>query len=277
MSEFSGLFTPGELITEDPSWMRGHGTYVGADKLTYASVAGRLERVNRLLRVRPLHGRYDPQIGDHIVGRVTEVGNRKWKVELGAAQDAVLQLGSVNLPGGVLRRKSDDDELNMRDFLKEGDLLNAEVQMLYSDGGCALHTRSLRYGKLRNGMLCRVPAQLVLQQLSQSHLLEGGVEVIMGANGYVWLRQAAAPARTVAVNRLEQESDAKQIYRDANDDVPLAVRQTIARYANCVHALADCGLKVYGERLQQVYEASLAHADAADLLRDDVKRAICGV
>ena len=80
-----------------------------------------------------------------------EVGNKRWKVDIGANQEAVLMLGSVNLPGGVLRRKSETDELQMRKFLKEGDLLNAEVQSLYADGSASLHTRSLRYGKLRNG------------------------------------------------------------------------------------------------------------------------------
>lgn len=276
------VFTPGELVTEDPSWMRGHGTYVGKNKLTYASVAGKLERVNRLLSVRALHGKYNPQIGDHVVGRVSEVGNRKWKIELGSAQDAVLQLGSVNLPGGILRRKSDDDELNMREFLKEGDLLNAEVQMLYQDGGCALHTRSLRYGKLRNGMLCHVPPSLVLHEVTQSHELEGHVEAIIGTNGYIWLRQASktqaaanSGANPTSLNRLEMESDPTQIYKDKNDEIPLGVRQTISRYANCVQALADCKQMIFGQKLQRVYEASLVYADAADLLKMDVKQAIC--
>jgi exosome complex component RRP4 len=34
--------------------------------------------------------------------------------------DAVLQLSSVNLPGGELRRRSAEDELSMRKYLQEG-------------------------------------------------------------------------------------------------------------------------------------------------------------
>ena len=57
-------------------------------------------------------------------------------------------LSSINLPGGVQRRKLESDELQMRTFFQEGDLLVAEVQMLMSEGTMSLHTRSLKYGKV---------------------------------------------------------------------------------------------------------------------------------
>jgi hypothetical protein len=37
----------------------------------------------------------------------------------------------------------------MRSFFEEGDLLVAEVQAFFSDGAMSLHTRSLKYGKVR--------------------------------------------------------------------------------------------------------------------------------
>lgn len=47
----------------------------------------------------------------------------------------------------------------MRTFFEEGDLLVAEVQAFFSDGAMSLHTRSLRYGKVRQTVcpffLCR--------------------------------------------------------------------------------------------------------------------------
>ena len=41
----------------------------------------------------------------------------------------------------------------MRTFFEEGDLLVAEVQAFFADGAMSLHTRSLRYGKVRCGGL----------------------------------------------------------------------------------------------------------------------------
>lgn len=49
----------------------------------------------------------------------------------------------------VQRRKLESDELQMRTFFQEGDLLVAEVQAFFADGAMSLHTRSLKYGKVR--------------------------------------------------------------------------------------------------------------------------------
>lgn len=38
----------------------------------------------------------------------------------------------------------------MRSFFEEGDLLVAEVQAFFADGAMSLHTRSLKYGKVRS-------------------------------------------------------------------------------------------------------------------------------
>lgn len=50
------------------------------------------------------------------------------------------------------RRKLESDELQMRTFFEEGDLLVAEVQSFMADGSMSLHTRSLRYGKVSNSL-----------------------------------------------------------------------------------------------------------------------------
>lgn len=275
--EKTGIVTPGEFITDDPIWMRGHGTY-GDENATYSAVAGSVQRVNKLISVQPFHGRYIPMIGDHVVGRIIEVGNRRWRVDIGASRDATLQLGAVNLPGGILRRKSEDDELQMRDFLKEGDLLNAEVQQTYADGSAGLHTRSLRFGKLRNGVFVKVPASLVIRLRQQIYQLEDGVEIIMGINGYLWLRKSngqTPAAADVSLNRLEQETKSEEIYRDTNEDISPSVRKAISRYANCINAMIAMNVAVSEERLRVVYDRSLAYA-ANELLEVSVREHIVG-
>lgn len=67
-----------------------------------ASVAGVKEVVNKLISVRPLKSRYNGEIGDVVVGRITEVQHKRWKVETNSRLDSVLLLSSVNLPGGEL-------------------------------------------------------------------------------------------------------------------------------------------------------------------------------
>lgn len=80
---------------------RGHGTYTQDEKLV-ASLCGVVERVNKLITVRPLKARYTPEVGDVVVGRITEVSTNRWRVDVNARSDAHLFLSSVDLPGGVL-------------------------------------------------------------------------------------------------------------------------------------------------------------------------------
>uniref|UniRef100_A0A8H7TPR3 Exosome complex component N-terminal domain-containing protein n=1 Tax=Bionectria ochroleuca TaxID=29856 RepID=A0A8H7TPR3_BIOOC len=151
------ILTPGTIITSNPQWMRGHGTYVLPNSTSItSSLAGTLTKTNKLLSVRPLRARYTPEIGDLVVGRIVEVQAKRWRVDVAASQLAVLQISAINLPGGILRKRTETDELQIRSFFAEGDLVVAEIQQLHQDGAASLHTRSLKYGKLRNGVFVSV-------------------------------------------------------------------------------------------------------------------------
>jgi len=59
------------------------------------------QRVNKLVSVRPLASRYVAELGDVVVGRVTDVAGKRWRVDISAQQQSILQLSAVNLPGGI--------------------------------------------------------------------------------------------------------------------------------------------------------------------------------
>ena len=68
-SKKAAIVTPGEHITNDPQWMRGHGTYIPNESTTIIStVAGTLHKTNKLLSVQALRARYQPEIGDLVIG-----------------------------------------------------------------------------------------------------------------------------------------------------------------------------------------------------------------
>ena len=46
--------------------------------------------------------RYHGEVGDVLIGRILEVGQRRWKVQTNTKLDSILMLSSVNLPGGEL-------------------------------------------------------------------------------------------------------------------------------------------------------------------------------
>ena len=102
---------------------RGHGTFLKKDGQICAAVNGYVERLNRLVCVQPVKTRYQGNVGDVVVGRILEVSSKRWKVDINAGQDAVLALSAINLPGGLQRRKCEEDELQMRKFYREGDVI----------------------------------------------------------------------------------------------------------------------------------------------------------
>ncbi|KAI9860429.1 MAG: exosome non-catalytic core subunit rrp4 [Trichoglossum hirsutum] len=262
----SEIVTPGETITEDAQWMRGHGTYAGVDGVgIVASVAGTVSTTNKLLSVRAVRARYTPEIGDL-------VQTSRYTVQISAPLLASLHLSAINLPGGVLRKRTTTDELHIRSYFAEGDLVVAEVQTLHHDGSAALHTRSLRYGKLRNGVFVPVAGR-VARGRRQVFALGGSagdlVDVYLGVNGYVFVAQRAtaatahADASAVPITRLE-DSTPTTTYSSQNDPIPPATRREIARVAGCVRALAEAGIRVDEDRVRRAYEASLEDDDAAE-------------
>jgi exosome complex RNA-binding protein Rrp4 len=92
----------------------------------------------------------------------------------------------------------------------------AEVQNVGSDGSVSLHTRSLKYGKvsrpqrtaperslhpnmliiirnapqLENGQLLQVPSGLIKRMAQHYVSFPFGVDIILGANGYIWITRA---------------------------------------------------------------------------------------
>lgn len=224
-----------------------------------------------------------------------EVQSRRWKVDVAAPLLAQLPLSAINLPGGILRRRTSADELQIRTYFSEGDLVVAEVQNVHSDGSASLHTRSLKYGKLRNGVFLAVtgiggsglssssvkggvgPGSTAGGSLGTGGVVRsrrqvwtidtanggGEVDVILGVNGYIWISKhadgtAAASSTTenVSITRME-EIVSSSIYSSQNDEIPAQTRREIARLTQCIRVLVQGGIRVDEETVMGAYNASL--------------------
>lgn len=292
----SDIVTPGEVITTNPQWMRGHGTYTSAQDANnddddgtaiVSSLAGVISRTNKLLSVRPLRARYTPEVGDLVVGRIVEVQSKRWRVDVGSVQLAGLPLSAINLPGGIQRRRTETDELAIRSFFAEGDLLVAEVQQLYADGGAVLHTRSLRYGKLRNGVFLAVTGTGggggVVRSRRQVWTMEVGalqskIDVVLGVNGYVWISKhvedqslaaGGGSAGGVGVTNME-ESVSQAVYSSQNDYIEVEVMREITRVRGVITALVENGLRVDEDMIIKGYQEAVEIARLSDSGEEDV-------
>uniref|UniRef100_A0A182SFL5 S1 motif domain-containing protein n=1 Tax=Anopheles maculatus TaxID=74869 RepID=A0A182SFL5_9DIPT len=203
-----------------------------------------------MITVKALKGRYVGEIGDVIVARVIEVQEKRWKVDTNSRLDSVLLLSSVNLPGGELRRRGVEDEKQMRKYLQEGDLISAEVQNVHSDGVLSLHTRSLKYGKLAQGILVKVFPSLIQRRKTHFHNLPCGASIILGNNGFIWISP---------ILNSEGEGGGGGFTQNLDDVVTKEDRKTIARLRNCILALAHCKIMLYDTSILYAYEESLKY------------------
>ncbi|KAK5958046.1 Exosome complex component rrp4 [Knufia fluminis] len=289
------IVVPGEPITDETQWMRGHGTTTTlspTSTLITATLAGPITPTNKLLSVLPLRARYTPEVGDLVLGRIVSVEKSQWRVDVSAPLLAKLSMSSINLPGGALRRRTANDELQMRRYFQEGDLLVAEVQSVASgDGSATLHARSLRYGKLRNGVFVAVAGtgggggvvRSRRQQFTVSTAVAAGgigggeVDVILGVNGYVWLSKhiednsdvtgsnskstsntptSKAGGVDLGINNLD-EAVSSEAYSSQNDMIEEGTRREIARLAEVIGALAEGAVRVDEEGVRRGYEVAV--------------------
>lgn len=268
------IMTPGEPIPVEPGFLRGHGTYqvTGTGKTSSAddvilrsSVSGVVERVNKLVTVKPFKARYQPEVGDVVIGRITEVAQGRWKVDINAKCDAQLLLSSVYLPGGVQRKRTYTDELNMRTLLQESDVISAEIQVIGSNDGLPfLHTRSTRYGKLLQGTLVEVPSSLIKRCKSHFCQCDFGVTFIFGVNGFIWIYPSEVDEFIKKFNESSKrngggggdDDDDPTLTPDMLPPVSAEVRTRIARLKNSIVALAANGVAIYPDTVLAAYSAA---------------------
>jgi exosome complex component RRP4 len=255
------VVTPGQVISTDTgAFLRGHGTYLSGRNELVASVAGVVEKVNQLITVRPLVSRYIGEVGDIVVGRVTDVASKRWKVDVNGQQDGSLMLSSVTLPGGDQRRRTYADQLQMRAFFVENDLISAEIQEVRYDGSLSLHTRSLRYGKLENGQFVAVASPLVKRMKQHMVTLPGiGIDVILGTNGYVWVSRsmnALGGDDEDTTSSMETRVEVLTAKRQLHAATPMSVedRRKIARVSQALLKLNEQFRMITPDSIMATYE-----------------------
>jgi exosome complex component RRP4 len=146
----------------------------------------------------------------------------------------------------------------------------AEVQSLHQDGTASLHTRSLKYGKLRNGVFMSVSgtgggggvARSRRQVWTIDTVHDGGkIEVVLGVNGYIWISKHVEPVGgDTSITRIE-ESISSTVYSSQNDDIGYETRREIARVRGVIQSLVEDGLRVDEDMIMTGYEQAV-EADA---------------
>ncbi|KAH9597918.1 K Homology domain [Trypanosoma melophagium] len=245
-------------LSEDV-FLRGYSTYEGdhpneaaaaqeGGGEIVAAINGLIEVTDRVVSVKGMSSRYHPEIGDIVIGRVKEVSGNRWRIDIGAFQEAVMLLSNVTEPGGILRRRGRSDELSMRQIIDQDELVVAEVQRISSDGVASLHTRSgEKYGRLSGlGTFISVSPALVKRAKYQFFTVESfPVNVILGINGMIWISPDAQPKVSNGVSI------------PPNEEGDVDVRRSVARVANCIRIMNGTRLPIFAKSINAAVEVSI--------------------
>lgn len=202
------------------------------------------------------------------------------------------------------RRKLESDELQMRNFFEEGDLLVAEVQAFFADGAMSLHTRSLKYGKVctrrRVNYLCRrflAVAQRPARRGPAGAYSSTEVTLHCAAvrrRPHSWAQRTRLGVEARASRRERRrrvvrrrtgllESERRQCASIARvrhsplplQDIDVPTREAIARVSNIIRVLADRFVPLTDALLVDAYEWAVdQECKITELLHDDVADAL---
>eukprot|EP01126_Amoeba_proteus_P007845 TRINITY_DN1285_c0_g2_i6.p1 TRINITY_DN1285_c0_g2~~TRINITY_DN1285_c0_g2_i6.p1 ORF type:complete len:159 (-),score=29.49 TRINITY_DN1285_c0_g2_i6:223-699(-) len=130
----------------------------------------------------------------------------------------------------------------MRDYFVENDLISAEVQSFFADGGMSLHTRT-NYGKLRTGFVVQVSPSLIKRSKTHFHKLSDGIGIIMSNNGIIWIHPT------------EEKDDEGNVI--CEKEVTAELRLSMARVRNSILALSSRSIAIHPHTMMAVYKKSL--------------------
>ncbi|KAL9239211.1 hypothetical protein vseg_013551 [Gypsophila vaccaria] len=253
---------------QDSSILKGHGT-LDLDGELLSTYCGVIERIDSLVYVRSIKSRYIPETGNIVVGRVVEVSQKRWKIDVNAYHDGILMLSSITLPDGIQRRRTAVDELNMRNIFEENDVISVEVRGTQNTYTAQLQARSDKYGKLDRGQLVVVPCYLVKKRKQHFHQLDQyGVVVILGCNGYIWVGELTTAKDDMEVDNSEPTKGGYSILEEKEQHTtPLETRQNICRISNAIRVLSILGFNITIEVILEIFDLSTSmDVDIHDML-----------
>lgn len=244
------LVLPGDLVLERKDtdrFLRGTGLYE-EDGNYYSCILGTVNYINKLIYISPVKGKYNAATGDLLVGKIKDIHNDKWIVDIGSPTKAFLAISQTNIGEFGQRIRVYNDILNMINIYKPNDIVACEVQKVQSDGSIILHTRSTIYGKLSNGVLITVPQILVQSQKKHIFVFPCNVQIILGMNGCIWVSSPIKKVKDTNPNSIDEE-----IEGDKFEEIDSTMRKNISIISNIIKLLAKYHINMNYDLITKIY------------------------
>ncbi len=176
------IVIPGEVIAKGQDYLPGEGTEKIGEEII-AIRYGLAEEFNRLIRVIPLSGVYQPRNGNVIIGEVENITFYGWVIGLDAPEDAFLPLQEV--PKYVSKD-------GLSDVFDIGDMVVAKIVGI-TNRGIDLTVKGRGLGKIDGGIIMQInPSKvprIIGKEGSMINLIkkESNCDITVGQNGLIWI------------------------------------------------------------------------------------------
>ena len=174
---------PGEVIVKGDDFLPGDGT----EKTENGIIAlrfGLSEEVNKLVKVIPLSGIYNPRRGNIVIGKVENINFNGWILDINAPENAFLSVAEIP-------RYVNNDALD--EVMDIGDMVVAKIWNM-NKRGIDLSLKSRELGKIDEGIIVKVNPnkvpRIIGKEGSMINLIKNntGCNITVGQNGFVWIK-----------------------------------------------------------------------------------------
>jgi len=177
------IVIPGEVIEKGENFLPGEGTEKKDDEII-ALRYGLAEESNRLVKVIPLSGVYQPRRGNVIIGKVKNITFNGWILDIGSADTAFLSLTEV--PRYVNKGE-------LEEVMEIGDMAVTKIWAV-NKRGIDLSIKSRGLGKIDEGIILKINSNKVPRVIgkegSMINLIKENTNcnITVGQNGIVWIK-----------------------------------------------------------------------------------------
>ena len=177
------IVIPSQLLGDIGSKKAGRGTFVENGNI-YSVLLGVLSENDQYINVVPLKGRYDPTVGDFVIGIVEEALTSGWLVDINASSPALLHQNEV--PWKV-------DFGDTEKYLNTGDCIMAKVLSVDESKKLQITLNERNLYKINGGHIIEVePARvprIIGKKGSMLTLIKKYIRcrVFVGQNGRIWI------------------------------------------------------------------------------------------
>jgi exosome complex component RRP4 len=182
MSERKAVI-PGEVIVKGNDYLPGDWTEKSGDEIV-ALRYGLVEESNRLIKIIPLSGVYQPRMGNIVIGKVKDITFNGWLVEIDASENGFLSVAEVPR---YINKNALEEEMDI------GDILTAKIVGI-NKRGIDLTVKSRNLGKIEDGIILKVNSNKVPRVIGKEGSMvkiikeETNTNITVGQNGFIWIK-----------------------------------------------------------------------------------------